>query len=76
MRGWLAIAGVVVGFDVWACRRERDTLSCAFRRAPRALTITTSAYVLAHLFGLMPDRVDPLVRLGAALTPTNGAEVA
>lgn len=65
MKGWLAIAAWVVAYDVGAELTGAPTLSTVFRRATRrhpiAMTSGT-AYLIAHLYGLIPPERDPLGR--------------
>lgn len=63
MRGWLGIAAFVAAYDAWAAVTERPTLSREFREASRlrpAIFIGGTGYMVAHLFGLVPQRIDPL----------------
>ena len=64
---WLALTAYVTTYDVWAARTGRETLSSAFYRAvkhPRGRwpVLAVWAYLTAHLFKLVPDRLDPLRR--------------
>ena len=69
MRGWLGIAAFVAAYDAWAAATNRPTLSREFREASRvrpAVFIGSTGYMVAHLFGLVPQRIDPLCRYSAA----------
>lgn len=65
MTGWAAVFGVVAAVDVHAVTTGKPTLSTTFRRASRRhpyLLTGATAYLVAHLFGLVPH--DPLTRIG------------
>ena len=65
MKGWAVVFGVVSVIDVHAAVTRKPTLSTSFRRASRRhpyLLTAATAYLVAHLFGLVPH--DPLSRLG------------
>ncbi len=59
--GWLVIAAGVVAWDL----TSEETLTGAFRRARQhpagfaALTVGW-AVITCHLFGVLPDRADPI----------------
>lgn len=72
-KAWLGLTGYVAGYDLWAAVRGEETLSSAFYRAfrhpvHRFPVLVMWAYLTAHLFHLMPDRWDPLRRLGELVT--------
>lgn len=65
--GWVALGAGVVAWDVLA----PETLSDAFGRGcatrpGKAVTIMGWAVLTAHLFDVLPKRVDPLYRLCTA----------
>jgi len=65
--GWAAIFGLVGVIDAHALLTGRPTLSANFRAASRRhpyLITAATAYLVAHLFGLVPRTVDPLTRIG------------
>jgi hypothetical protein len=67
MPGWLIVAAVVTAIDVHAGLTGRPMLSTSFRDASREhpmLISGTTLYLLGHLYGAVPARVDPLTRLG------------
>lgn len=69
MRGWLGIAAFVATYDAWAAATNRPTLSREFREASRirpAVFIGGTGYMVAHLFGLVPQRIDPLSQYASA----------
>jgi len=66
--GWLAVAVGVLVIDAHAPRGR--TLSHGFARYRRkrpAVVTSVVAYLLAHLYGVVPPRFDPLHRLGVTL---------
>lgn len=57
--GWAGLLAIAGAFDVVA----PETLSHAFKRASREHPVATGAayaYMTAHLFGLIPEKIDPL----------------
>lgn len=77
--GWVGLAGYVIAFDIWAARSEgRDTLSQSYWRAVchpvrRWPTLALSGYLAAHLLHAIPDRYDPLRRLGGLIDASDSA---
>lgn len=70
-RPWvLVLAGAFI-YDAWLINRRDDSLSRHFaleaRRRPIAVTAGV-AYLLAHLYGVLPARADAF-RLGLTLRP-------
>ena len=63
------LAGVVAMIDVPAARFGWRTISTAYREAPKWVTYPLSAYLVGHLHGLIPERVDPLHRVAVRLRP-------
>lgn len=67
MRGWLLVGVVVAGFDEWALRHGRPTMSAWHRDAFAAHPVMVSAawaYLVAgHLTGWLPARFDVLVQV-------------
>lgn len=67
MKGWAAVFAAVAVVDLHAVATRQPTLSANFRDASRRhpyLLTAATAYLVAHLFGLVPRTVDPLHRLG------------
>lgn len=69
---WIGLLGYIAGYDVFAARTGNDTLSMSFWRAikdpyRRWPTILVWVYLTAHLFHLIPDRWDPLRRVGSLI---------
>ena len=67
MRGWLALAAVIAGIDAAAVVSGHRTLSRSFHdgHATHPLLVAAgTAYLLAHLYGVLPAQLDPLSRLG------------
>lgn len=63
MGGWVSVAGLVAGYDLWARRRAAPTMSAAYRDAYQAhpwLMLTATGYVTGHLTGWLPRRLDVL----------------
>lgn len=63
MKGWLGIALFVAVYDAWAGATGNPTLSREFRdnsRSRPAVVGACTAFMVAHLYGLVPRRVDPL----------------
>lgn len=68
MIGWVGLTAYVIAWDRFA----DETLSMAFGKAllhPRVRwpTIAVWAAVTGHLFGIIPERVDPIHHLGRAI---------
>lgn len=67
MKGWAAVFATVSAVDAHALITGNPTLSSSFKRASREhpyLLIGATAYLVAHLFGLVPRTVDPLQHFG------------
>lgn len=67
--GWGLILAVVAGYDLWALKARRPTLSAEFLEAVRHprrrwFVIAAWGYLTVHLFGILPRRYDPLTALG------------
>ena len=74
--GWLALAAVVAVADVWAVKKGLETMTAAYKRCPRWVSVPATAVTVAHLLGWLPEQLDPFERLGRFLTPRvdgNGA---
>lgn len=64
-KAWLGLVVYIASYDIWATKTRRDTLSMSFynslkhpvRRWP---VILMWSYITAHLFKLLPDKIDPL----------------
>lgn len=59
--GWVGILAVAGVYDYYA----PETLSHGFKRALKAHPITTTVaygFMTAHLFGLIPEKIDPLTQ--------------
>ena len=72
-KAWIGLVAYIAGYDLWAAVSGNETLSSAFYRASqnpvkRTLLAALWAYLTAHLFHLLPDRWDPLRRLGRLFT--------
>ena len=66
MKGWLAVFGLVAAIDIHAAVTGQRTLSTTFRETSRRhpyLLTTATAYLVAHLFGVIPPPADPLAHL-------------
>jgi hypothetical protein len=68
-KAWIGLTGYVVVYDAWAAVTGNETLSSAFYRSfshpvRRMPLLVLWAYLTAHLFHLLPERWDPLRRLG------------
>lgn len=68
-RAWVGLLLYVACYDWWAHRTGRDTLSQSYGRAldsprRRAPTVAVWAYLTAHLTRKIPDKLDPLRRIG------------
>lgn len=64
MRGWLATGLVILAVELL----DETTLSASFRdfsRTPNGLAVTCAGWSLltAHLFGVIPDKYDPIVQV-------------
>lgn len=67
MIGWGVVFGVVAAIDAHAVITGHRTLSTTFRQTSRRhpyLIVGATAYLTAHLFGVLPPLADPLTRLG------------
>ena len=65
--GWVAVAGLVASWDIWAALTGKETLSGAYGRSlktptGRAATTVATVYLLLHLQGWPRalGRLDPL----------------
>lgn len=72
---WLVLAGAVCVYDLYAVRRDRETLSAAFHRGVRHPVarwpvIACWAYLTAHLFVGPSWRSDPFRYLADRLRST------
>ena len=70
-RGSSAWAYVVAGILIWDTLAEEDEqLTRAFRRGvkSRKILVSTAWIILtSHLYGILPDQVDPIHQVGVAL---------
>jgi hypothetical protein len=60
-RPWLYVFAGIFAYDAYLIRRHDDSLSRQFAAAARAepLAVTAGvAYLLAHLYGVLPVRAD------------------
>ena len=62
--GWVALAGLVVSYDLWAMLTDRETMTSAFGRAlkhpfARWPVLVAWGVTTLHLLGRMPRRYDP-----------------
>ena len=65
MRGWLWLAAFVAVYDAWAGLTSHPTLSAEYRTVSRehpVPIVVGTAYLIAHLVGAVPQRIDPLSR--------------
>lgn len=63
MRGWAGLAAYVVAYESFAALTGREVLTGEFRGtlADHPILVTAVAtYVLGHLYGVWPSRLDPL----------------
>lgn len=72
---WVVLAAFIGAYDLYLIRSGSPTLSEAFHRAVRHPvkrwpTVAAWSTVSLHLFGILPERWDPLHRAAAALTPS------
>jgi hypothetical protein len=72
--GWVALAGLVAAWDIWAALTGKETLSGAYRRslgspAGRVVTTLGTTYLVLHLQGWPRplSRLDPLNVAGRQL---------
>jgi hypothetical protein len=68
--GWAGLALFVGAWDYASCRNGGQTLSSAFLRASRHPIrrwplLAAALYLNAHLWGLLPERFDPLAAIAA-----------
>lgn len=68
-KAWVGLAAYVVAYDLYAVATKRDTMSMSFYNAikcpkRRWPTILVWSYITCHLFKWIPDKADPLRRLG------------
>lgn len=78
-RGWTGLALYVLAYDTWALATRRDTLSTVFRRSVahpirRWPVILTCAVTILHLFGRLPDWIDPFHQYGTLLARVSRRE--
>jgi len=70
-RGSTAWVGMAVGILLWDTLVEEDQqMTRAFRRGVRSRKILVSAawiIVTSHLYGVLPDKADPIHQVGVAL---------
>ena len=64
-RAWVGLACYIVAYDILAVATGRETLSQSYARAldhplRRWPTTLVWVYLTAHLFRLIPRRLDPL----------------
>lgn len=70
--GWTGLAAYVLGYDSWATKTQRDTMTEVFRRASkhplrRWPVVLTVGMVVSHLFGWIPAKVDPIHQFAEVL---------
>lgn len=70
--GWIGLATYVALYDVAAVLTSNETLSSGFARAlrhplKRASIIAAWAVLTAHLFDLIPERLDPISGLARGI---------
>ncbi|AYQ98523.1 hypothetical protein SEA_REPTAR3000_37 [Mycobacterium phage Reptar3000] len=70
-RAWLALVAGVVAYEVFAPRGELLSEGMDRYLAGRWAWPTRAAVVVtaAHLLNVLPDRIDPIHRLGALVVP-------
>lgn len=67
--GWVMLFGYVAAYDLWAIKTKRESLSHAFYRGvqhpkKRWITIWAWGTLTAHLFNIIPDKLDPIHMIG------------
>lgn len=72
--GWVAIAGVVAVADIWALKKGLETMTAAYARCPRWVSVPATGVVVAHLLGMIPKRVDPFEMVGRVLLQSTTRE--
>jgi hypothetical protein len=63
MKAWLWIAATVAAVDTHAALTGKQTLSFSYRSTARTHPVAVTAatvYLICHLYGLLPRRMDPL----------------
>jgi hypothetical protein len=68
VNGWLIVGVAVAAYDGLAMRRRRETMSTVYRRTYRSHPLiigASTAYMVGHLTGHLPQRYDALRRIGA-----------
>lgn len=69
LKGWAVIWMFVAAYDAWAGVAAEPTLSKVYRDSAHQhplVCATGSIYVMAHLWGLIPRKADPLCRYSDA----------
>ena len=66
---WIGLAAYIAAYDGYAVLTKNDTMSMSFYRALKSPkrrwpTVLVWSYITIHLFKFLPDRFDPLRRLG------------
>ena len=64
--GWISVAAVVASTDIFVIRRGACTMSRAYRDAYKSHPLIVggaTAYLIAHLTGWCPPRLDVLSNL-------------
>lgn len=70
MNPWVILGLIIAALDAWLIKTRRDTLSAHFHRTsikyplPLAVGVT---YLLSHLYGALPVRVDAFKAFGWAM---------
>lgn len=62
LKGWASIAAVVVAYDTWAAATHSPTLSAQFMAAAEEHPVVigaVNAYLVTHLWGRWPRKLDP-----------------
>lgn len=65
---WVALWTGVAVYDIWAIKNHKETMSQSYLRAleskhRRWPTLMFWGYLISHLTGVIPDKVDPLRRV-------------
>jgi hypothetical protein len=69
MRPWLVLAASIIALDAYLIQTGQRTLSQEYAAASREhplLVTAGTAYLLAHLYAVLPVRLDALHRFGCA----------
>lgn len=64
---WLVLAGFITAYDIWLIRTGRVSLSSTYKNAAHdhpVLVTAGTAYLLAHLYGFLPNQTDALRGFG------------